>query len=265
MQNLFNGQGLRKLIRKVDNLVWDLSSGKLGIQTLDGIVTLETSGEGATATYNVSLNVFDALGFRIPAYAVNTPNAEIEIGDIIVGANEVLGFVVKKHAASLEILKKDGQITRYSPVKTQIFGTNGYMVVKSLTGLLGAEGAAGLQGNLLPLMMLGGDSGVDIESILPLMLMQGQTGQGGTGLNLQSILPLMLLKGKGNGGMKDMLPLLMMSGGLGGGQAQGGLAGILPLLMLSGGLDDEPAKAQAGSQVAYKQGDVGIPSLRQTR
>src|SRR5579859_987080 len=177
MQNLFNGQGLSKLVRKVENLVWDVMSGKLGIQGLDGIYTLESSGEGTNLVHNVSLNPFDTFGMRIPAFAVNTPNADIEIGDIIVGAKEVLGWVVKKNAASLQILKKDGQITQYSAVKTQIFGTNGYMVVKSLQGLLGQGGANDLQSNLMPLLLLGDDAGVNVEKILPLMLLQGQTGQ----------------------------------------------------------------------------------------
>lgn len=256
MQNLFNGQGLKKLIRKVDTLVWDLSSGKLGIQTLDGIVTLETTGEGASAVHNISLNPFDSFGFRIPAYAVNTPNADIEIGDIIVGANDLLGFVTKKNQNSLEILKKDGQHTRYSAVKTQIFGTNGYMVVKNLTGLLGQGGATNLQSSLMPLMLLGEDAGVDLDSVLPLLLMQGQTGQEGTGMNLQSVLPLLLMKGN-RGGKKDLLPLLLMSGGLGGAGAQGGLGNLLPL-MLMGGLDDESTAASAN------RGNP-IPSLRQTR
>jgi hypothetical protein len=255
MQNLFNAKGLNKLIRKVETLVWDLSSGKLGIQSLDGIITLETAGEGSAQTFNVSLNPFDAFAHRIPAYAVNTPNADIELGDIIVGANEILGWVVKKNQASLEILKKDGQITRYSPVKTQIFGTNGYMVVKNLFNLLGTDGASNMQSQLLPLMMMGSDSGIDMESILPMMLMQSQTGQGGTGMNLQGILPLLMMKGGMGGGKKDMLMMLAMTGGLGGGQAQGGLGGLLPLLMM-GGLDDEPE---------VKQQQPLVPSLRQTR
>lgn len=255
MQNLFNTAGLSKLIRKVDTLVWDLSSGKLGIQLLEGIATLETSGEGSAQTFNVSLNPFDSFGHRIPAYAVNTPNADIELGDIIVGAQDVLGWVVKKNNASLEILKKDGQITRYSAVKTQIFGTNGYMVVKNLFNLLGAEGAAGLQGNLLPLMMLGGDSGIDVESLLPMMLMQSQTGQGGTGLNLQSILPMLMMKKGGSGSKKDMLMMAMMSGGFGGGAgAQGGM-GMLPLMMMLGDDEPAPAKQYAGS---------AVPSLRRS-
>lgn len=259
MQNLFNRQGLNKLIRKVDTLVWDLSSGKLGIQLLEGIATLETSGEGNAQTFNVSVNPFDSFGQRIPAYAVNTPNADIELGDIIVGANDVLGWVVKKNAASLEILKKDGQITRYSPVKTQIFGTNGYMVVKNLFNLVGTEGATGLQGMLMPLMLMGGDSGADIESILPFLLLQGQSNQpGGTAFNLQAMLPLLLMKGGLGGGKKDLLPLLMMSGGLGGAGAQGGLAGMLPLMMLMG--DDEPDTKQS-VQSQY----VGKPSLQRTR
>lgn len=259
MQNLFNGQGLKKLIRKVDGLVWDLTSGKLGIQLLDGIATLETNGEGAAQVFNVSVNPFDVFGHQIPAYAVNTPNADIELGDIIVGANGILGWVVKKNQASLQILKKDGQITQYSAVKTQIFGTNGYMVVKNLFNLLGADGASNMQSQLLPLMMMGGDSGIDIESILPLMLMQSQTGQGGTGLNLQGILPLLLMKGGAGGGKKDMLMMMALSGGLGGGQAQGGLGALLPLMLMGGLGDDEPAKTQSFGGQSVK------PALRQTR
>lgn len=265
MQNLFNSKGLTNLVRKVETLVWDVMSGKLGIQGLDGIYTLETSGEGATASHNVSLNLFDTFGMRIPAYAVNTPNADIEIGDIIVGAKEVLGWVVKKNDRSLEILKKDGQITKYSAVKTQIFGTNGYMVVKSLTGLLGGAGASNLQSNLLPLMMLGGDSGIDLDRILPLMLLQGQTGQGGTGLNFQSVLPLMMMSGGlgGGGSKKDMLMMMALSGGLGGGNAQGGLGAMLPLMLMGDvfGKDDSPAKAQG----QYTGQGRAVPPLHQTR
>jgi hypothetical protein len=259
MQNLFNRQGLNKLIRKVDTLVWDLTSGKLGIQLLDGIATLETTGEGTAQTFNVSVNPFDSFSQRIPAYAVNTPNADIELGDIIVGANDILGWVVKKNAASLEILKKDGQITRYSPVKTQIFGTNGYMVVKNLFNLVGSEGATGLQGMLMPLMLMGDGAGSDIESILPFLLLQGQSTQpGGTAFNLQAMLPMLLLgKGNGGGSKKDMLMMMALSGGLGG-QAQGGLGGMLPMLMMMGGLDDD--KGPSTAQTA-----TGYPTLRQTR
>jgi hypothetical protein len=262
MQNLFNRQGLNKLIRKVDTLVWDLSSGKLGIQLLEGIATLETTGEGAAQTFNVSVNPLDVFGHRIPAYAVNTPNADIELGDIIVGSNDVLGWVVKKNNASLEILKKDGQITRYSAVKTQIFGTNGYMVVKNLFSLLGQEGATGLQGTLMPLMLMGNDSGLDIESILPFLLLQGQSSQPG-GFNVQALLPMLLLKGGLGSSKKDLLPLLFMSGGLNGGSAAGGLSSLLPLLVLGGFGDEDAVTSERGHQSRLSSN--GTPPLTRTR
>lgn len=273
MKNLFNNQGIAKrMFRKVEGLVWDLMSGKIGIQGRDGIYTLETTGEGAAARHNISLNPIDGFGMSIPAFAINTPNAQVEVGDIIVGSKGILGYVTKKNEASLKILKQDGQETTYTPVKTQVFGVDGYMVVKSLTGLLGAEGAAGLQGSLLPLLMLGGDSGLDLDNILPLLLLQGQgqgQTQGGVGFNLQSALPLMLMSKGGLGGsgkMKDLLPLLALSGGLGGNG--GGMAAMLPL-MLMGGFGDDEDKAPASGQQANRNVELpvrnGVPSLTRTR
>jgi hypothetical protein len=267
MKNLFNNQGITKrMFRKVEGLVWDIMSGKIGIQSKGGFVTLETSGEGTEVVYRVNENLIDVFGMPIPAFAINTPNADINIGDLIVGAKGILGFVVKKNAASLVILKEDGQQTVYTPVKTQVFGLDGYMVVKSLTGLLGTEGAAGLQGSLLPLLMLGGDSGTDLDNILPLLLMQGQgQTQGGVGFNLQSALPLLLMSKGGLGGsgsskMKDLLPLLMMSGGLGGANG-GGMAAMLPLMLMGGFGDDEDASAKP-VELPVKN---GIPALTRNR
>lgn len=268
MKNLFNNQGIAKrMFRKVEGLVWDLMSGKIGIQGTDGIYTLETTGEGAAARHNISLNPIDGFGMSIPAFAINTPNAQVEVGDIIVGTKGILGYVTKKNEASLKILKQDGQETTYTPVKTQVFGVDGYMVVKSLTGLLGTEGAAGLQGSLLPLLMLGGDSGLDLDNILPLLLLQGQgQTQGGVGFNLQSALPLMLMSKGGLGGsgkMKDLLPLLALSGGLGGNG--GGMAAMLPLMLMGGfGDDEDKAPAQTGRNIELPVKN-GVPGLTRTR
>jgi hypothetical protein len=204
--NLFNGNSrfLDRFFRKVDGLVWDITTGKLGVQSDGGIITLELTpaAEGARnaePTAQVSINPFDQFGIAIPAFATNTNLEQIEVGDLIVGAKEVLGWVIKKNAASLVLLDTKGFQKQYNPPKVAVINQSGAMVVKNLTGLLGDTGAQGFQSALLPLLIMGGDSGLDFEKLIPLMLFS-QQGQGGAA----------------GSGIAGMLPTLMMMGALGG-------------------------------------------------
>lgn len=204
MNSLFNAQSkfLDRLFRKVDGLVWDVTTGKLGVQSTDGVITLEaTPGEGARpTTYSVSVNPFDGFGLPIPAFATNTPHEQIEIGDLIVGSSKVLGWVIEKKPASLVLLGQDGMQKQYNPPKVAVIGQDGCLVVKSLTGLLGGN-AQGLQSSLLPLLMMGEGTGLDLDKMLPIMLFtqQGQGAQGGNAL--AQMMPMMMMMGalKGNG------------------------------------------------------------------
>lgn len=200
--NLFNAQSkfMDRLFRKVDGLVWDVTTGKLGVDSPDGVYTLETTAaipasEGQVAvpaSYNISVNPFDGFGLPIPAFASNTSFEQINAGDLIVGAKGILGWVIDKKVSSLVLLDKDGMQKQYNPPKVAIIGQDGCLVVKSLTGLLG-NGAAGLQSSLLPLLMMGEGSNLDLEKMIPLMLFT-QQGQGSEGTNsLAQMMPMMLM------------------------------------------------------------------------
>jgi hypothetical protein len=202
MNSLFNAQSkfMDRLFRKVDGLVWDVTTGKLGVDSPDGVYTLETvaavpaSGDQAAvpASYGISVNPFDGFGLPIPAFASNTSFEQINEGDLIVGAKGILGWVIAKKVSSLVLLDKEGMNKQYTPPKVAIIGQDGCLVVKSLTGLLG-DGATGLQSSLLPLLMMGEGSNLDLEKMIPLMLFT-QQGQGSAGTNsLAQMMPMMLM------------------------------------------------------------------------
>lgn len=166
-----------RFMRKAPNVVWDLMTGKIGVQTADGIATLE--GEGDDATINI--NLIDEFGMGIPAFAQSTPVDAVKPGDIIYfGASDRPGWVIEKKtsdkgAVSFMLLKVDGQRTSWKPPKVTLIGMDsGVMVLRSLMGFLpgGQGGLAGLQGMLLPMMMMnGGKLDGDMENMLPMMLM----------------------------------------------------------------------------------------------
>ena len=233
--NNLQSRFLQRIFRKVEGLVWDLTSGKMGIQTKDGIYTCDiTTAEDGTVTAGISVNPFDGFNLPIPAFAQNTAFDQVAVGDIVIGDTKVLGWVVEKKTASLVLLDQGGMTKQYNPPKDAIMNQSGVMVVKSLTGLLGDGNTASLQNALLPLLVLGGDNASSsLDKVLPLLLLTQQNG--GNPQSLSGILPLLLLSGNGNSGsMEKLLPLMLMQGGLGGAQGNNGLASLLPLLALSG-------------------------------
>ena len=64
----FADKFMGRMFRKADGVVWDLSSGKLGIRTNEGIATLAGEGEEA----QVVVNMFDQFGIEVPAFAQST-------------------------------------------------------------------------------------------------------------------------------------------------------------------------------------------------
>lgn len=187
-----------RFFRKIDNVVWDLMSGNLGVRTNEGILTV--TGEGDDAEINQ--NIMD-FGVEVPAFAQNTPVDSLKIGDLIVGQKNILGWIVEKKEKSFTLLKPDGTRGRWSPpkVKTLGFDAGGAMVVRSLMGTLGGdtegeENMKSLQGTLLPMLMMGGDQ--DMDNILPMMLFSQMNG-GGDGNNMmQTIMMMKMLGGKDN-------------------------------------------------------------------
>ena len=209
-----------RFFRKVDNMVWDLTTGKLGIVTDEGIATLElgTVAEDGTADNpNVNINALTDFGFALPAYALGVPVADINVGDVIynAGKRKILGWVTAKKDNRFELLKEDGTSGRWSPPAVKVLGFDtGVMVVRSLFNMLGGTGGIdNLNGNVMQLVMMSqmfGD-GLDddkLGNILPFLLM-GQLKIGGFDATT-------------GGGMSQMLPMLMMGQMFGGGKSSGG-------------------------------------------
>jgi len=190
-----------RMFRKVDDVVWDLMSGKLGVRTKDGeIATIEGEGDAAS----VVINPFEDFGLAIPAFAQATPVDAVKVGDLIYTSGDTPGWIVSVPAdgkKSFKLIKPGGNISSWVPPKVQMFGLDGgVLVVRSLISILpgGSDGLAGFQGMLLPMLMMGGD-GLDLDRMLPLMLMSqiGGTGAGGMGGMMQAMLMMKMLGGDG--------------------------------------------------------------------
>lgn len=189
---------LDRMFRKADGVVWDLMSGKVGVQTSEGIVTIEGEGDDA----RISINLLDDFGMALPAFAQSTPVDAIKVGDIIYrGKRDTISFVIeKKDNGKFRVMNTDGTSATWTAPKVSILGLDsGVMVLRSLMTMLpnGDKGLGQMQGMLLPLMMMGGD--VDMDKMLPMMLMTQTGGLGGdAGGNLMQTMMLMqMMKGGG--------------------------------------------------------------------
>lgn len=177
---------MNRFFRRVDGVVWDLMSGKLGVRSADGIATLEGEGDDA----QVTINMFDQFGFEVPAFAQNTPTLSVNVGDLVVGTKGIQGWVIEKKEKQLVLMKPDGSRGSMTPPKVSMMGLEGgIMVLRSLVNMLpgGTGGLNQMQTMLMPMLMMGGmgsedgGMGMDLDSVMPMMLMsQMGMGMGGT-------------------------------------------------------------------------------------
>ena len=199
---------MSRMFRRADGVVWDLMTGKIGVQTDEGIATLEGSGDDA----QVNLNLMDEFGVALPAFAQATPKNGVQVGDIIYrGARNNIAWVIDKTEVEkdgvtsykFKLMKPNGETTSWNPPKVSLMGfESGVMVLRSLMTMLpGGQGdLTQMQGVLMPLMLMGGmDGNSDVmDKMMPLMLMQmvnGQGAQGGMGNMMQTMMLMSMLKG----------------------------------------------------------------------
>lgn len=207
-----------RMFRKVDNVVWDLMSGKMGMKTKEGVVTatpLFGEGEDSKTIKDLSLSVnpIESFSMPIPAFAQATDLDKVKVGDLVVsGGTSIAGWVIKVNGSSVKVMKADGQISEFRPPKVEMMNVSGIMVVRDLMNLSGGEnGLASLQGSLMPLLMMSGEGGAggdfDFEKFMPIMLMSQMGGMGGVGA------------AAGANPMANMMPMLMMMGMMKGGKS----------------------------------------------
>ena len=200
---------MNRFFRRVDGMVWDLMTGKVGIRTEQGILTLE--GEGAEA--ELVENMFDQFGIELPAFAQATKVEDIKLGDLIYGGRGLRGWVVKLppktgKGKDFTLLKTDGTRGAWRPPKVKSLGIDlgGAMVLRSLMNTLPDGGLGDMQNMLMPMMMMGGMGGGDggggmgfgdLEDMLPMLLMSqsGMMGDAGGGGNMMQTMMMMKMMG----------------------------------------------------------------------
>lgn len=233
--NAFGNGIIDKMFRKVDNMVWDMTSGSVGILDGNDIITvnLGETKDGKADDAQIIVNPIADFSFPMPAFAQSVKPEDIKIGDMIFTDKKVLGWVVsiKEDPAvknKFEILKKDGTITRWGPPSVKILGFDtGVLVLRSLFNMLpgGSKDVSSFANSLMPLMMMGGGSD-DMEKIIPMMLMT-QMGVGG------------MTTDASGGIMQTMMTMMMMKNLMGGnnsGNTGGGFGGS------SGGFFNPPGR-----------------------
>lgn len=258
---------MNRMFRRISSLVWDVTTGAVGVKTDQGIFTVSFDDDN-NPTLNV--NPLDSFGLAIPAFATQVALADVKIADLVCGDTSVLGWVVDKTAAALKLMDHTGRTFTWAPPKVAIMGTQGVLVVQTLISLTGSPAnAQSFAGSLLPLLMLGGEGGDSkLEKMIPFLLMSQQSGAAGAAAPAGGLFnnPMMLMMMMGGGGLgdlfggssggssklKDMLPMLVLSGAMG-----GAAGGMNPMLMMALMGDDSEAKPL----VAGANRPRGIPAL----
>lgn len=222
---------MNRFFRKVNNVKWDLFTGRIGVTTDEGIVTI--TGEGDDA--QIEINMMDQFGMPVPAFAQNTPLASVAIGDLIYQGKSIKGWVTEVVRAPgvttpstvdgepdvvtvgdvkrFKLMTPGGTTTTWTPPKVSMLGfDSGVMVLRSLMNMLpgGKAGVDNMAGMMMPMMMMGGDSGMDLDKMMPMMLMS-QLGTAGDGSNAMGM----------NGNMMQMMMMMQMMGGKSGGSSMG--------------------------------------------
>lgn len=203
---------------KVENAVWDLSSGKLGIKTADGIATLNGIGDEA----EVEINMMEDFGMAIPAFAQAIPIDQVKVGDIIYSGNKLRGWVVsinsrpatprvenpdgtvkseaKSASIRLRMMSPQGHINNWNPPKINLMGmgAGGVKVLRSLITML-PTGEAGL-GNMQSMLPMLAMAGGDLEEMMPMLLMSQMNGSSGDSNSMLNTMLMMKLMGKSSKG-----------------------------------------------------------------
>lgn len=209
-----------RFFRRVDNVVWDLMTGRVGVHTREGIATLEGEGDGA----QISVNLLEDFGMPIPAFAQSTPLDKVKQGDLIYKDRNPLGWVIgiKEPKAKAEdtdadapdspilkkftLMKPDGASSTWTPPKVTMLGfESGVMVAKSLLDMLpgGNDSLNAMQGTMMPFLMMGGfdgDGGGEMmDKLVPMMLMSQMgvaAGGAGAGNMMQTMMMMQMMGGK---------------------------------------------------------------------
>lgn len=203
------------MFRRVDNVMWDIMTGQIGVVVDDGIATLVGTGEDAT----ININLMQDFGVPIPAYAQSTAPEKVQVGDIIINNNKIMWVIERKESESglrFKTMNPNGTFGSWAPPKKTLMGMDtGVLVLRSLMTLVGGNAASPAEsGGLVQMqqmmmtmaMMSGGSVETSmLDGIMPMMLMSQLGGANASGGGMQNMMMQMMmmqaLTGQSSGGL----------------------------------------------------------------
>lgn len=168
MVNSIGDKMLARMFQPVKDVVWDISTGKMGILGKNNSI-YSIQGEGENA--QVVENMFSEFGVAVPAFAQSVPFDDVQLGDLAFRPGGRPGWVVEKNPNSLILLNTDSSegTLRRNKVVTMGMDQSGVMVLRNLFSLTGAAGQQNFQ-MMLP-MLMAGSTNEDASDMVQMMLM----------------------------------------------------------------------------------------------
>ena len=179
MVNSIGDKMLARMFQPVKDVVWDISTGKMGILGKNSsIYSIQGEGDGA----QVVENMFSEFGLAVPAFAQSVPFDDVQVGDLAFRPGGRPGWVVEKNPNSLILLNTDSSegTLRRNKIVTMGMDQSGVMILRNLFSLTGAGGQANFQ-MMLP-MLMAGSTNDDAGDMVQMMLMMSVMGQGTPGV-----------------------------------------------------------------------------------
>lgn len=168
---------LARMFQRVNDVVWDISTGKMGILGKNGSI-FSLVGEGEDA--QVVENMFSEFGMAVPAFAQSVPFDSVQLGDLAFRPGGRPGWVVEKNPNSLILLNTDSSegTLRRNKVVTMGMDQSGVMVLRNLFNMTGGAGQESFQ-MLMP-MLMAGSTNEDAGGMIQMMLMMSAMNPGAT-------------------------------------------------------------------------------------
>lgn len=204
---------MSRMFRKVDGVVFDLTTNSIGIRKDDSVFTMGEDG-------SLNENLFADMSAAIPAFARATPLNSVKIGDLLVSqSGDPFGFVTKINEKSLGVLKTNGTNSTVSPAKVNLLGQGQTVLI------VGSIDVGGMD----PMMLMAMSEGEDNSDLFMMMSMMNQTNGTDSGQSMMNnpMMMMAMMKGKG-GGSNDMMKMMMLQQMMG---QQGQSAAMNPMMM----------------------------------
>lgn len=211
---------------KVDDVVLDFQTGKLGIQqkNAEGCQVVSLGGTGKEGKARLETTPLTDFSVKIPSFALRTAPENLSFGDIVVIPDGGYAFFhTKKVDDKVDnpvfsiINAKTGRTSDITSAYNRLLGNSGVLAVKSMDLTGGSTGDTQFPWWMLLLK----DDGDKSSKMMMLMMMLQQQKTGG---NTQFPWWLLLLNDEDEDGGKMMKMMMLMQ------MVQGGSGNLSPLV-----------------------------------